>query len=113
MKRIRLPDPKLRLGTRFRPQLNVVEYTSTKKGDVDRGPMVRMRSSEARIRLVQDGELVWVAGPRRQELATLLVDDAIPEGSVALRDVGGVTITEAVTVSKPDTDTPIGAKIFG
>ena len=26
MKRIRLPDPKLRLGTRFRPQLNVVEY---------------------------------------------------------------------------------------
>ena len=113
MKRNRLPDPKLSLGTRFRPQLNVVEYTSTKKGDGDRGPMVRMRSSEARMRLVQDGELVWVAGPRRQELAMLVVDDAVPPGSVALRDIGGVTITEAVTVSKPDTDTPIGAKLFG
>lgn len=113
MKRIRLPEPRLSIGTRFRPQLNVVEYISTRKGDTDRGPMVRMRSSEAHIRLVQDGELVWVAGPRRQEIALLVIDEAIPEGSVALRDIGGVTISEAVTVSKPDTDTPLGAKFFG
>lgn len=113
MKRIRLPEPKLNIGSRFRPQLNVIAYTSTRKGDPDRGPMVRLRGSEARIRLVQDGELVWVAGPRRQELALLVIDDDIPEGHVALRDIAGVTISEAVTVSKPDTDTPIGARHFG
>lgn len=113
MKRIRLPEAKLNIGTRFRPQLNVIEYTSTRKGDADRGPMVRMRGSEARFRLIQDGELVWVAGPRRQELAVLVIDDEIPEGHVALRDIAGVTITESVTVSKPDTDTPLGKRQFG
>jgi hypothetical protein len=113
MKRIRLPEAKLNIGTRFRPLLNVIEYTATKKGDPDRGPMVRMRGSEARFRLIQDGELVWVAGPRRQELAVLVIDDGIPEGHVALRDIAGVTITESVTVSKPDTDTPPGKRHFG
>jgi hypothetical protein len=112
MKRIRLPEAKLNVGSRFRPQLNVIEYTSTKKGDANRGPMVRMRGSEARFRLVQDGELVWVAGPRRQELAELVIDESIPEGHVALRDIAGVTISETVTVSKPDTDTPIGGRHF-
>ena len=113
MKRIRLAEPKLNIGSRFRPQLNVIEYTSTRKGDAERGPMVRMRSSEARFRLIQDGELVWVAGPRRQEIAVLQIDESIPAGHVALRDIGGVTITESVTVSKPDTDTPIGSRHFG
>lgn len=113
MKRIRLPESPLKVGSRFRPQLNVIEYTSTKRGDADRGPMVRMRGAEARFRLVQDGELVWVAGPRRQELAILVIDDEIPAGHVALRDIAGVTITESVTVSKPDTDTPIGGRHFG
>lgn len=113
MKRIRLADPKLNIGSRFRPLLNVIEYTSTKKGEPERGPMVRLRGSEARFRLIQDGELVWVAGPRRQELAVLQIDESIPAGHVALRDVAGVTITESVTVSKPDTDTPIGDRHFG
>ncbi len=113
MKRIRLPETKLNIGSRFRPHLNVIEYASTRKGDAERGPMVRLRSSEARFRLIQEGELVWVAGPRRQELAVLVIDDSIPEGHVALRDIAGVTITEAVTVSKPDTDTPIGGRNFG
>ena len=113
MKRIRIAEPKLNVGTRFRPLLAVIEYSSTRKGDPERGPMVRMCGSEARFRLVQDGELVWVAGPRRQELAVLAIDESIPVRHVALRDVGGVTITEEVTVSKPDTDTPIGDRHFG
>jgi hypothetical protein len=113
MKRLRMAEPKLNIGSRFRPQLMIIEYTSTQKGDKDRGPKVRLRGSEARFRLIQDGELVWVAGPRRQELAVLEIDDSIPEGHVALRDVAGVTITESVTVSKPDTDTPVGKRHFG
>lgn len=113
MKKMRLPEPKLNVGSRFRPQLMIIEYTSTHKGDDDRGPKVRLRGSEARFRLIQDGELVWVAGPRRQELAVLEIDDSVPEGHVALRDIAGVTITESVTVSKPDTDTPVGKRHFG
>ena len=113
MKRARLPSTPLKLGSRFQPQLMVLEYVSTKKGDPDRGPLVKLRSSEARIRLLEDGELVWVAGPRRQEIAELLIDDSIPPGKVALRDIAGVTVTESVTVSKPDTDTPIGKRHFG
>ena len=75
--------------------------------------MIRMRSSEARIRLLQDGELAWVQGPRRQELAELRIDESIPAGSIALRDIAGVTVSERVRVSKPDTDTPIGKRHFG
>ena len=113
MKRIRIAEPRLNVGTRFRPLLAVIEYSSTRKGDTERGPMVRMCGSEARFRLVQDGELVWVAGPRRQELAVLIIDDSIPIRHVALRDIAGVTITEEVTVSKPDTDTPLSGRHFG
>lgn len=113
MKRIRLPATPLNLGSRFQPQLNVIEYVSTRKGDADRGPMVRLRGAEARMRLLEDGELVWVAGPRRQELALLMIDEAIPPGHVALRDIAGVTLSEFVTVSKPDTDTPVGRRHFG
>lgn len=113
MKRIRLPEPKLNVASRFRPMLAVIEYTSTRKGEAERGPMVRMCGSEARFRLIQEGELVWVAGPRRQELAVLQIDESIPIRHVALRDIAGVTITEEVTVSKPDTDTPVGGRHFG
>jgi hypothetical protein len=110
---MRLPDSGISLGTRFEPELRVVEYVSTQKGDAERGPMIRMRSTEARIRLLVDGELAWVQGPRRQELAVLEIDDTIPAGSIALRDVAGVTVTESVRGSKPDTDTPVGTRHFG
>jgi len=113
MKRMRLKSARIGLGSRYQPELKVSEYISTKKGDAERGPMVRMRSSEARIRLLQDGELAWVAGPRRQELAVLVIDDTIPAGNVALRDVAGVTVTETVIVTKPDLDTPVGKRTFG
>ncbi len=113
MKRLQATDVRLKLGSNYRPQLNVIEYVSTKKGDAERGPLVRMRGSEARIRLIEDGTLVWVSGPRRQELAELRIDESIPEGHVFLRDIAGVTVTEYVTVSRPDTDSPLSGRHFG
>jgi anaerobic selenocysteine-containing dehydrogenase len=113
MKRFLLPDVRLKLGGNYRPQLNVIEYVATRKGDPERGPLVRMRSSEAVIRLIEDGTLVWVSGPRRQELAQLEIDDSIPEGHVFLRDIAGITVTEYVTVTRPDTDSPLGGRHFG
>ncbi|MEO5590087.1 MAG: hypothetical protein ABIS03_10915 [Gemmatimonadaceae bacterium] len=113
MKRMRFQAPPPGLGARFEPKLNVIEYISTMKGDAERGPMLRLNSSKARLRLLQDGELAWVAGPRRQDLAELVIDDAIPQGHVALRDVAGVAISETVTVTKPDLDTPPQKRYFG
>lgn len=108
-----MPDVRLALSSNYRPKLFVVEYTSTKKGDKERGPLVRMRAAEARIRLIQDGELVWVVGPRRSELAELRIDDRIAEGNVYLRDIAGVTHSEYVTVARPDMDTPLGGRQVG
>lgn len=113
MKRMRLPPAMVGLGSRFQPELNVIEYVSTQKGDPERGPMIRMKGSEARFRLLQDGELAWVQGPRRQQLAVLVIDESIPAGYIAVRDVPGVTVSEMVKVSKPDVDTPIGKRHFG
>lgn len=113
MKRLEMPDVRLKLGSNYRPKLFVIEYVSTKKGDKERGPLVKMRSAEARMRLIQDGELVWVIGPRRSDLAELHVDDSIAEGNVYLRDISGVTHSEYVTVSKPDTDSPLANRHFG
>lgn len=84
--------------------LQVVGYIATRKGDAERGPLVRMRSDEAAERLLNDGELVWVYGPRRQELAPLVLDDSLPRGGVVVRDLVGVTVTEIVRVRKPEFD---------
>lgn len=113
MKRLRIHGEPVKLGSRFDPQLKVTEYISTRKGDPDRGPMVWMHGREAQFRLLEDGELVRVAGPRRQEFAVLHIDDSVEPGNVALRDVAGVAVSESVTVSKPDTDTPAGKRHFG
>ena len=113
MRRFRVESKPVKLGSRFDPALKVVDYVSTHKGDADRGPMVRMHSKEARFRLLENGELVRISGPRRQEFAVLLIDDSILPGNVALRDVAGVAVSESVTVSKPDTDTPPGKRHFG
>ena len=113
MKRMRLPETRLQFGSNYRPKLFVIEYCSTKKGDAERGPLVKMRAAEARIRLIQDGELVWVVGPRRSDLAELQIDETIAEGNVYLRDIAGVTVSEYVTVSKPDTDSPLANRHFG
>ena len=92
----------LRAG--YNPPLQVVGYVATRTGDAERGPLIWMNGNEARLRMLLDGELVYVYGPRRHELATLRVDDQIARGGVILRDVLGVTLTEIVRVVKLDTD---------
>lgn len=84
--------------------LQVVGYIATRKGEEERGPLVCMRADEAAGRLLNEGELVWVYGPRQQQLATLQIDDALGRGTVVVRDLAGVTITEIVRVLKPDFD---------
>jgi hypothetical protein len=86
--------------------LQVVGFVATHRGDEDRGPQVRMREDEALLRLLTDGELVWVYGPRRHDLAALVIDEAVPRGAVVLRDVAGVAVSELVRVVKPDLDRP-------
>lgn len=88
----------------FQPWLLVSRYIATKKSDPDRGPMVRLHPSEARQRLLEDGELVWVYGPRRHELAVLVIDDGVAPGSVVARDILGVAPAEVVRVVKHDFD---------
>lgn len=86
------------------PPLQVVRYVATRSGDEDRGPLLWMRDDDAKRRLLLDGELVWVYGPRRQELATLVIDDDLPRGGVAVRDIAGIAVSEIVHVVKPDLD---------
>ena len=88
----------------FSPPLQVVGFISSRAGDADRGPMIRMRPEDALIRLVTDGELVRVVSDRRSELAVLVIDDTLPRGGVVLRDVAGAAPSEIVRVIKSDTD---------
>jgi hypothetical protein len=86
--------------------LRVAQLIATRVGEPDRGTEVRMRSDDARMRLISDGELVWVRGPRRQELATVRIDDSLPRGDVVLRDVAGASPSEIVTLVKAAYGTP-------
>ena len=90
----------------FNPPLQVVGFIGTRKGDAERGPQVRLRGDEAALRMLTNGEMAWIQGPRRQELATIIVDDAVPKGGVVVRDISGLTVSEIVTLRKPDLDTP-------
>ncbi len=85
--------------------LRVAELIATKSGDEERGPMVFMHPTDARTRLLTDGELAWVYGPRRHELATVRIHDALRLGDVVLRDIAGASPSETVRVVKPDLDT--------
>ena len=96
----------------YSPPLRVIQFIATRAGDAERGPEVRLRSDEAAIRLLMDGEIVWVYGPRRNELATLRVDDAVPRGEVVVRDLAGVAPTEIVRVVKVNTDRPRVDRFF-
>lgn len=84
--------------------LRVARLISTSARDLDRGPMVFIHPENARERLLIDGELAWVHGPRRHELATVRVDEAVTFGDVVLRDVVGAAPSEIVRVIKPDLD---------
>lgn len=88
----------------YNPPLQVVGFIATRSGDEDRGPQIRLNSNEARFRLILDGELVWIYGPRRHELAPVVIDDAVPKGGVVVRDIAGVTVTEIVRLVKPNLD---------
>ncbi len=88
----------------FRPELRVLEYFATKRGDAERGPMIRISPTDARIRLLVEGELAWVQGPRRNELAIVEIDENIPDGSLVARDIAGIAVSERVVVTKPDLD---------
>jgi hypothetical protein len=88
----------------YNPPLQVVGFIATRSGDEDRGPQIRLNAEEARFRLILDGELVWIYGPRRHELAPVLIDDSVPRGGVVVRDISGVTVTEIVRLVKPNLD---------
>ena len=87
----------------FQP-LQVVGFIATRRGDAERGPLVRIRPDDALSRLIDDGELVWVYGPRRHELAPVVYDEELPRGGVVVRDLGGLAITEIVRLVKMDID---------
>ena len=90
----------------FEPELRVVEYVATKKGDAERGPQIWLNPADAKRRGVTGGELVWVKGERGQQVAALVVDDTVAEHTCLIRDIAGVDLAGAVRVVKPDLDTP-------
>lgn len=92
--------------TGYNPPLQVIGFVGTRSGDPERGPLVRVNANEAHARMLTDGELVWVRGPRRQELAQLEIDDTLPRGGVVVRDIAGVAVSEIVRLAKPDLDRP-------
>jgi anaerobic selenocysteine-containing dehydrogenase len=91
--------------------LRVSGFIATRSSDAERGPAVFMHPTDAKNRLLNDGELAWVYGPRRHELATVLLDDEIRPGDVVLRDIAGASPSEVVRVIKPDLDTR-GRSVF-
>ena len=102
-----------RLTEGFQPGLMVSKYIATRAGDAERGPLVRIHPSDALKRLLEDGELVWVYGPRRHELALLVVDDTVAPGSVVARDIAGIAPTEIVRVVKHDFDAARSTRNLG
>jgi anaerobic selenocysteine-containing dehydrogenase len=84
--------------------LRVAHLIATRAADAERGPAVWMNPEDARARLLVDGELAWVHGPRRHELAEVHVDAGMRKGDVRLRDVVGASPSEIVRVVKPDLD---------
>jgi anaerobic selenocysteine-containing dehydrogenase len=100
----------MKKDTRNRP-LRVSELIATRSGDAARGPAVFMYPADAQERLLNEGELAWVYGPRRHELATVILDQKVKPGDVVLRDVAGASPSEIVRVIKPDLDTR-GRRVF-
>lgn len=96
--------------TRNKP-LRVTGLIATRREDQERGPAVFMHPSDAAQRLLNEGELAWVYGPRRHELATVILDEKMRAGDVVLRDILGASPSEVVRVIKPDLDTR-GRSVF-
>ncbi|HZF66834.1 MAG TPA: hypothetical protein VEZ47_02230 [Gemmatirosa sp.] len=100
------PRPQLWRRPQSSRPLQIVGFIATRLSDAERGPQVRMRPQEAAERMLTEGELVLVEGPRRQQLAELVLDESLPRGGVVVRDVAGVAPSEIVYVIKPDLDAP-------
>ena len=90
----------------FNRPLRVAKLVATRAGDPARGPQVTLNPDDAKPRLLNEGELAWVYGPRRQELAEVKLDAAVRLGEVILRDLVGSAPSETVRVVKPDLDRP-------
>jgi anaerobic selenocysteine-containing dehydrogenase len=91
----------------YNPPLQVVGFIGTRLSDTERGPLVMLNADEARQRAIGDGELVWVYGPRRHDLAPVRIDESVPRGGVIVRDIAGLAPTEIVRLLKLDTDRPV------
>jgi anaerobic selenocysteine-containing dehydrogenase len=91
----------------YNPPLQVVGYRATRRTDAERGPELRMNADEAAQRGVSGGELVWVYGPRRHDLAPLVIDETVPRGGVVMRDIAGVALSEIVRIMRVDSDRPL------
>jgi hypothetical protein len=92
---------------RTHPPLQVLGFIATRRGDPERGPQIRLNTEEATLRLVEDGALIWVYGPRRHELAVAVYDESVPKGGVVVRDLAGLAVTEIVRLVRTDADRPI------
>jgi anaerobic selenocysteine-containing dehydrogenase len=88
----------------FNRPLRVAKLIATRASDAERGPQVTLNPEDAKPRLLNEGELAWVYGPRRQELAEVKLDPAVRFGEVVLRDLVGSSPSETVRVVKPDLD---------
>ncbi len=92
--------------------LRVAGMIATRPGDVERGPLIRISAADARSRLLVDGELAWLYGPRRHELAPIRIDDTLPRGEIVVRDLVSAAPADFVRVIKPDLDTPSRRRHF-
>jgi anaerobic selenocysteine-containing dehydrogenase len=88
----------------YNPPLQVTAFVATRRGDAARGPAVFVAPIEAELRGLVDGELVFVTGPRRKELAELRIDDTVPAGGATVRDLAGLAVTEIIKLVRHDQD---------
>ena len=93
--------------TRTNPPLQVVGFVGSRRGDAERGPAIRLRPDDARMRGIENGDLVWIYGPRRHDLAAVMLDDALPRGGVVVRDVAGLAPTEIIRLVRVDAERPV------
>ncbi|MES3036167.1 MAG: hypothetical protein V4813_19345 [Gemmatimonadota bacterium] len=88
----------------YNPPLQVIGFIASRRGDTERGPAIRLNRAEAALRMLTDGELVFIQGPTRKELAPVVIDDELPNGGVVARDILGLLVTDVIKLVKPDMD---------
>lgn len=91
----------------YNPPLQVIGFIATKPGDADRGPEIRLQTWEAHLRGVKDGEVAWVYGPRRHDLARIRVDESVARGGAVAQDIAGLAMSEIVRIVRVDSERDI------